>query len=549
MALLDKLKQIDSLTSQFNALQPLSIENDKRLWAKIRLDWNYNSNHIEGNTLTYGETRLLLVFDKTTGDHELREYEEMKAHDVAIHVVKEWAKDKSRYLTESDVRELNKIILVQPYWKEAITPDGQPTRRQIKVGEYKEYPNSVRLKNGEIFQYASPLETPHKMAELMEYYKRKEDDPKYNALILASELHYEFVRIHPFDDGNGRVARLIANYILMRHGAPPIIVKAAEKDKYLTALNKADTGDLEAFHEYMADQLIWSLELAIKAAKGESIEEPEDLDKKVAMLKMEMADVDTDNDVQVQFSQNSFLKIYDSWLSELLKGLILKIKKFDDLFANPTHYISVQTGIYHGIGGHSISENFKDRSADEIINALKDSLLKQNTIISADTIVSIHASYGTFKKGALKNPFGCNYHVEVIFEYLKYEIYIQKFNSGFNNYPFFSKELKDTLEGDTNIKKVYFDANGNHYFNVHKKPDGTLFVNLGLKGEVVIISSYPSEDILSGKIKDGGLVRFLEPRLLHKPLTKSEIDELCKMMGDTIFEHIDYYTKLAGLRK
>lgn len=144
--LTDKLEQVKKLKESLDALLPMSVENERAFWKKIRLDWNYNSNHIEGNTLTYGETQLLLMFDKTTGDHELREYQEMKAHDVAIHMVKEWAKDKSRFLTENDIRELNEIILVQPYWKEAETYDGQPTRRQIKVGAYKEHPNSVRLK-------------------------------------------------------------------------------------------------------------------------------------------------------------------------------------------------------------------------------------------------------------------------------------------------------------------------------------------------------------------------------------------------------------------
>jgi len=105
--LTDKLEQVKKLKESLDALLPMSVENERAFWKKIRLDWNYNSNHIEGNTLTYGETQLLLMFDKTTGDHELREYQEMKAHDVAIHMVKEWAKDKSRFLTENDIRELN----------------------------------------------------------------------------------------------------------------------------------------------------------------------------------------------------------------------------------------------------------------------------------------------------------------------------------------------------------------------------------------------------------------------------------------------------------
>lgn len=275
------IHRIESLKEELAALQPLSKEAEDALWKKLRLEWNYNSNHIEGNTLTYGETKLLLMFEKTTGDHSKREYDEMEAHDAAVLMVQEWAQDKSRSLTESDIRELNKVILVKPFWKEAITPDGQSTRRKIKIGDYKEHPNSVRLPNGEMFQYAKPEEVPIKMQELMDWYRSSSDlDP----VILAAELHYRFIRIHPFDDGNGRVARLLVNYVLMLNDLPPVVIKSAEKEKYLTALQKADVGDRDAFHSYMAEQLIWSLELSIKAAKGEDLEEDDDWKKEAAQL-------------------------------------------------------------------------------------------------------------------------------------------------------------------------------------------------------------------------------------------------------------------------
>ena len=64
--------------------QAIKPEDEERLWRKLRLEWNYNSNHIEGNTLTYHETELLLLYDRAAGGHPLRHYEEMKAHNVAI---------------------------------------------------------------------------------------------------------------------------------------------------------------------------------------------------------------------------------------------------------------------------------------------------------------------------------------------------------------------------------------------------------------------------------------------------------------------------------
>jgi Fic family protein len=253
---------------QLEKLQPSSIENQHRLDKKFRLEWNYNSNHMEGNTLTYGETELLLIFDLTKGNHEMREYEEMKGHDVALKLVYDLVEDTERDLNENFIRQLNSLLLVRPFFKEAITPDGQPTRREIKVGEYKSFPNSVRLQNGEIFHYPSPAETPALMGDLIQWYKNNTDD----AVIVAADLHYKFVCIHPFDDGNGRIARLLMNYHLLKNNLPPVIIKSEDKKSYLRALQEADAVFLESMREYIATKLIWSLELTIKAVNGENLD-------------------------------------------------------------------------------------------------------------------------------------------------------------------------------------------------------------------------------------------------------------------------------------
>jgi Fic family protein len=260
----DLLLHIEQLKVQLEKLQPISIENQQKLDKKFRLEWNYNSNHMEGNTLTYGETELLLIFDQTKGNHELREYEEMKGHDVALKLLYALVDDKERDVSESFIRQLNTLLLVRPFFKEAITPDGQPTRREIKVGEYKAFPNSVRLQNGEIFHYPLPAETPALMRDLIEWYKNNSDNP----IIVAADLHYKFVCIHPFDDGNGRIARLLMNYHLLKNNLPPVIIKSDDKKNYIRALQETDAGFLDSIRTYIAEKLIWSLELTISAAKG-----------------------------------------------------------------------------------------------------------------------------------------------------------------------------------------------------------------------------------------------------------------------------------------
>lgn len=279
--MIDKFDIINILKKELELLH-FSDQNKRRLEEKFRLEFSYNSNHLEGNTITYLDTKALLLKDIVANTYSFRELEEMKAHDAAFTLIKEWAVDQDRDISQVDIKELNKLILVKDFWKDAQTPDGQPVRRMIKVGEYKEMPNSVRLANGEIFHYAEPFEVPAKIQELMDWYN--DEKTGLHPVTLSAIFHHKFVLIHPFDDGNGRLSRLLMNYMLLRYGFPPIVIKSVDKSKYLNALRLADAGNFEAFIDFIADQVIWSLELSIKAAKGESIEEPNDWEKELSIL-------------------------------------------------------------------------------------------------------------------------------------------------------------------------------------------------------------------------------------------------------------------------
>ncbi len=346
------LQKIQALQETLKGLT-MKPEYQKALDKKFRLEFNYNSNHIEGNTLTYNETELLLLFDDTKGGHTMREYEEMKAHDVAFQLVKDWADDEPHTLTESSIRQLNEIILVRPFWKEAITPDGQDTRRLIKVGEYKEHPNSVRLQNGEIFEYTSPTDTPIKMGELIAWYREEEAKKELHPVALAALLHYKFVCIHPFDDGNGRVSRLLMNYVLLKNGLPPVVIKTADKSNYLSALHSADTGDLDTFVKYIGEQLIWSLELNIKAGKEESVEEPDDWGKKVSLLEVK---INAKKELQERIKMEKAEAI-KSWLKSnyenLVKAFEVTFKPFDNLYSEKHFYKT----IFHSNKKRPIVEN------------------------------------------------------------------------------------------------------------------------------------------------------------------------------------------------
>lgn len=321
---------IDALKSEWDALQPLAQEDERRLWQKLRLEWNYHSNHIEGNTLTYGETELLLLHDQTHGNHTLREYEEMKAHDVGIAHLLALANDKSRLIGEGDIRNLNKLILKEPFWKPAQTAEGVPSRKQIIPGDYKASPNNVITATGELFEFAPPTEVPARMAALIQWLGEALDARHPHILLIAAKLHHDFVLIHPFDDGNGRVARMLVNYVLMRQCYPPIIVPTDRKRDYLAALRLADAGDITELVRFISSCLTRSLNLAIKGAKGGSLEEPGDVEKEIALFVKNQ----TTRDRQLaRWSSEIVRSLYETSFRDLLIRLLDRMRVFDPLFA------------------------------------------------------------------------------------------------------------------------------------------------------------------------------------------------------------------------
>ncbi len=281
---MDILTQVDQLKAEIDALRPIDPAQERQVMQKFRLEWTYHSNAIEGNTLTFGETKAFLLHGITAAGRPFRDYVEMRGHHQAIDALLAIIRQQEP-LTESTIRELHKIILVEPYDMPAQTASGQRVTRRITPGNYKTMPNHVQTSTGEMHYYASPEETPARMAELLAWYRQADFHP----LIVAATFHYRFVEIHPFDDGNGRLARLLMNLILMQDRFPPLVIRTDTKESYLLALEQADTDDdLKPFINLIGDSLIKSMELYLRGARGESIEELDDLDKKVALLKRKL---------------------------------------------------------------------------------------------------------------------------------------------------------------------------------------------------------------------------------------------------------------------
>ena len=265
---------LEKAIEAWRKLQPLTANDQQKLSRRFTIDFNYNSNHIEGNTLTYGQTEILLLFGKVIGEANVKDIQDMTASNVTLKMMSEEALIKETPLTVNFIRTLHHTLLREDYTVYKQLRNGQQTSYVIHAGQYKTRPNSVITRYGDRFEYASPEETPALMADLVDWYNHAEQEGKLSPIDLAILFHYRYIRIHPFEDGNGRIARLMVNYILSRHGYPMIVVRSRLKQDYLEALHRADLivgstpadgahaslKDIRPFHKYMVNLICHEIE-------------------------------------------------------------------------------------------------------------------------------------------------------------------------------------------------------------------------------------------------------------------------------------------------
>ncbi len=211
--------KVDELNKKLNSKRPIPKETLKSLKDSINLEWTYNSNGIEGNTLTLRETQIVLE-GITVGGKSIKEHLEAINHERAILFLDDLIKDK-KPITEWNIKNIHQLILKE------IDNDN--------AGKYRN--ENVTIK-GATHIPPDYLIVPELMEKLIinyEYWK------KYHPIIRAALLHGELVKIHPFVDGNGRTSRLVMNLSLMNSGYLPVIIKKEKRLEYYNALDKAHT--------------------------------------------------------------------------------------------------------------------------------------------------------------------------------------------------------------------------------------------------------------------------------------------------------------------
>ncbi len=330
------LERINKSKAELDRMRPLDRELEERILQKFRLWWTYHSNAIEGNKLTQGETEMFLMEGLTAKGKPLKDHLDLRGHSNAVNYLLAFVRGNEQPLTEAEIRKLHEVLLVEAYEVPAITADGAPTQKTIALGEYKTQPNHVRTPTGETHYYASPSDTPIKMQELVDWQRAEFKEKKLHPVEIAARFHYEFTAIHPFDDGNGRMARLLMNLLLMQNGYPPVVIRLQERDDYLLALRQADLGQKEGFLTFISEKVADSLDLYLRAANGEEIHEPTDIEKEIALLKLELKHIEEPQPLTQELQKELYEKSLDPLFSEI-KRLLVPIF---DLFAQSNILIS-----------------------------------------------------------------------------------------------------------------------------------------------------------------------------------------------------------------
>jgi Fic family protein len=245
----ETLQAVAALKERLDKLRPLSQEALAKLEHYYDIELTYSSNAIEGNTLSPVETTLVIEQGVTIGGKPLKDHLEALDHYDAIRYVRELARENDTPLLESDLRNLHSLIV-------------RRSRPEI-AGRYADLRLYVRTETGQ-HVFPSPVEIPALMSDLAVWLRTAPDTPA-----SAFTAHRRLVEIHPFNDGNGRTARILMNLILIRGGFPPVAVRPEDRLAYSRAIQRAQAGlGTESFDSLMYERLEATLREYVKTLAG-----------------------------------------------------------------------------------------------------------------------------------------------------------------------------------------------------------------------------------------------------------------------------------------
>jgi Fic family protein len=248
------LSQLDEKREELNRRRPLSPAEAARLREYLDVEWTYNSNAIEGSTLTRQETLVVLKHGLTVGGKSLVEHLEAINHQHAIDFVEHLAAQPEA-ISEDDIKAIHRLVL------RTIDDDHAGVYRQQQV-----------FIAGSAYLPPSASAIPGRMAEFAEWLARSGDAIRQeipdalHPVERAAHAHFWLVDIHPFVDGNGRAARLLMNLLLLQASYPIAIIRHEERAAYYAALEEGHEGRLASFLQLVAEAVDRTMDLFLSAS-------------------------------------------------------------------------------------------------------------------------------------------------------------------------------------------------------------------------------------------------------------------------------------------
>ncbi len=413
------LERIDELKEQIDAHGKMSDEIAKRINYKFRLDWNYYSNAMEGNSLTKNETKQLMMDNLTVSGKPFKDIYEMRGHDDQVIEILRIGKGDAR-ISERRIKEMHKAIM----------HEDDPENKEL-IGVWKTTNNHIIKGNrGERIDFLPYEEVADAIHELLnttnadidahENTKKESKSP----LLIAFEFHLKYLTIHPFFDGNGRTGRLLMNLLLIRFGYQPIVLSKSSRDLYYKLLAEVQGAgaDPNDFYSFLGELLIESQQLVLDAIAGKDISEDDDVDKEIMLFKQKLPSSPVDLKVKDDYI---IVQVFKNSIRPLFELFLKKHNQFDDLFIDRKI-------------GNSIQKSFRESKDleyfDEWVNHIELKESTQTEISFGDRMNLNHFSklddirdmqlridFRGFNKNGI-NVFDDYSEIKIVFEQYKYSV-------------------------------------------------------------------------------------------------------------------------------
>lgn len=226
-------KEVDDLQAEINKFRPLSSNMLKQIREYYKIGLTYSSNALEGNSLTESETKVIIEDGITIGGKPIRDHYEALGHSEAYDLM--YKLSKNSVFTEANIKRLHHLFYYRIDEK--------------KAGKYRKEKVFI---SGSKYSLPRPEDVPALIGKFIAGLEKMQK--KYHPVEYAALVHKEFIFIHPFIDGNGRVARLLMNLVLLQKGYVIALISPALRAEYISCLEKAHQGDRE-FVEFIAKSL------------------------------------------------------------------------------------------------------------------------------------------------------------------------------------------------------------------------------------------------------------------------------------------------------